>query len=215
MPSLTEQLKQYKNSFQKSVSSEVLEILSRNVSLLQKQQIKVNKLSVGDVMKGGQLYDHHGSVVEFDNLLLEAPLIITFIRGAWCPYCMIELQEWHKFIGTVETPINFVAVSAELSTFSEQAKEDNKLGFTIWEDKNYQLAKKFGLTYEVGPEMKALLLKWGINLTTRTCIDDFVLPIPATYIIDKNHTVCYAFLEVDYTERAEPKNVYQEYKKLL
>ena len=63
--------------------------------------------------------------------------------------------------------------------------------------------------------MKALMLKWGIDLSLRTFSGDFVLPIPATYIIDKNHEIRYAFLEEDYTERAEPQDVYDEYKKLI
>ena len=215
MPTLAERIRKYKNSFEKSVPAEVLEVLSRNISLLQKQQAQANKLTVGNTIKHGRIYGSKGNVVELDSLLLQAPMIITFVRGAWCPYCMLELQQWHKLLKSIDEPINFIVVSGEISSLSDQAIEDNKLGFPIWEDKNYQLAKIFGLTYDVNPEMKALLLKWGIDLTIRTCIDDFVLPVPATYIIDKNNTIRYAFLEEDYTERAEPKDVYDEYKKLL
>ena len=215
MPTLTERLIKYKNTFEKSVPSEVLEVLSRNISLLQKQHVMENRLSIGNKIQGGRIYGSNGHIVELDSLLLQAPMIITFVRGAWCPYCMLELQQWHKFIRSIEQPINFIAVSGEISSLSDQVIEDNKLGFPIWEDKNYQLANKLGLTYEVAPEMKALLLKWGIDLTIRTCMKDFVLPTPATYIIDKEHMIRYAFLEEDYTERAEPQAVYDEYVKLL
>ncbi|KGJ93970.1 redoxin domain-containing protein [Colwellia psychrerythraea] len=215
MPSLTDRLRKYKNSFEKSVPAEVLEVLSRNISLLQKKHSLQNKLNVGSVIEHGQIYGSKGHIVELDNVLLQAPIIINFIRGAWCPYCMLELQQWHKFIKSVDEPINFIVVSGEISSLSDQAIEDNKLGFPIWEDKHYRLATKFGLTYGVNDEMKELLLKWGIDLTIRTCIDDFVLPTPATYIIDKSHTIRYAFLEEDYTERAEPLDVYNEYKKWL
>jgi len=215
MPSLTERLRKYKNAFEKSVPTEVLEILSRNISLMKKQQLSKNKLSVGSKTPKGRIYGSDGHVVELDSLLLHAPVIITFVRGAWCPYCMLELQQWHKFIKSIDAPINLIVVSGERSTLSDQAIEDNKLGFPIWEDKEYQLAKVFGLAHEVGLEMKELLLKWGIDLTERTCLDDFVLPTPATYIIDKNSQIQYAFLEEDYTERAEPQDVYDEYVKLL
>lgn len=215
MPTLTERLRKYKNSFDKSVPTEVLEILSRNISLLQKQHVQENKLSVGNKIQGGQIYGSNGHSVEVTSLLIQTPMIISFVRGAWCPYCMLELQQWNKLIKTVNEPINFIAVSGELPILSEKAIEDNKLSFPIWEDKGYQLAKAFGLTYDVGKEMKALLLKWGIDLTKRNCIKNFVLPTPATYIIDKNHQIQYAFLEEDYTERAEPEIVYDEYKKWL
>ncbi len=128
---------------------------------------------------------------------------------------MLELQQWNEFIKSDDKPINFIVVSGELPTLSDQAIEDNKLSFPIWEDKGYQLAKSFGLTHDVGSEMKALLLKWGIDLTKLTCINDSVLPTPATYIIDKSHQIQFAFLEEDYTERAEPQGVYDEYRKLL
>jgi len=215
MPTLAERLRKYKNSFEKSVPAEVLEILSRNISLLQKHQVQQNKLGVGCVIEKGQISGSNGHVVELSSLLLQAPMIITFVRGAWCPYCMLELQQWNKFIRSVNQPINFIVVSGEMSALSDQAIEDNKLGFPIWEDKNYQLAKEFGLTYDVSTEMKVLLLKWGIDLTKRTCTNDFILPTPATYIIDSSHEIRYAFLEEDYTERAEPKDVYNEYKKLM
>lgn len=215
MPTLADRLKKYKNSFEKSVSSEALEILSRNISLLQKQQVLEKKLTVGNEIPNGQIYGNKQHVVELTSLLSQDPMIITFIRGAWCPYCMLELQQWHKLIRSVNKQINFIAVSGEISSLSDQAIEDNKLSFPIWEDKNYQLAKKFGLTYQVDEKMKGILLTWGIDLSIRTCIEDFILPIPATYIIDKNHRIRYAFLEEDYTERAEPVDVYNEYKKLL
>jgi len=215
MLTLTERLRKYKNSFDKSVPTDVLEILSRNISLLQKQQVQENKLSVGNKIQGGQIYGSNGHSVELTSLLIQTPIIISFVRGAWCPYCMLELQQWNKFIKSVNEPINLIVVSGELSTLSDQAIEDNKLCFPIWEDKGYQLAKAFGLTHDVGAEMKTLLLKWGIDLSKRNCINDFVLPTPATYIIDKSHQIQYAFLEEDYTERAEPEIVYDEYKKHL
>jgi len=215
MSSLSERLRKYKNSFEKSVPAEVLEVLSRNISLLQKQQAREDKLSVGSVVRHGIIYGSNGHGVELNSLLLQAPVIITFVRGAWCPYCMLELQQWNKFIRSVNQPINFIVVSGELSALSDQAIEDNKLDFPIWEDKNYQLAKEFGLAYEVGLEMKELLLKWGIDLPKRTCTNDFILPTPATYVIDTNYKISYAFLEDDYTQRAEPEDVYKEYKKLM
>ncbi|MCJ8322236.1 MAG: redoxin domain-containing protein [Colwellia sp.] len=215
MSKLTEKLREFKFSFNKSVSAEILETLSRSISLIKKQQVRENSLTVGDVVQSGKLYGSNGKIFELNDLLSQAPLIITFARGAWCPYCMLELQEWNKFIKSIDNEINIVAVSAERADLLEVAKADNQLDFPFLEDKFYHLARKFGLTYEVDAQMKEVLLKWGIDLAIRTCIDDFILPIPATYIVNKNNEICYAFLEEDYTERAEPQDVYNKYKTLL
>ncbi len=215
MATLTEQLKKFKISFDKSVPVEVLETLSRSISLIQRQQVLSKRLIVGNAVHIGALYDSEANLIDVDDLLLQNPLIITFIRGAWCPYCMLELQHWNEFLKSRNEQVNFVAISAETSDLSELAKADNKLDFTMLVDKEYQLSRKFGLTYEIDSEMKALLLKWGVDLTKRTCIDDYLLPIPATYIIDKNNEIRYAFIEEDYTQRAEPSKVYNEYKKLI
>lgn len=215
MSTLAEQLLKYKNSFNESTSTEILEIISRRVSLLQKQKVLVNCLNVDDVVPNKRFNDGKGSCVALDKLLSRTPLIITFVRGAWCPYCMLELQAWNQFIQSISSPINFVAVSGETSDLLVLAKKDNNLDFPILEDKDYFLAKNFGLMYEVGDEMKTLLLKWGIDLMKRTCTNDYLLPIPATYILDKKHVIKYAFLEEDYTQRAEPQEVYNEYKRLV
>ncbi len=215
MATLTEQLKKFKISFDKSVPVEVLETLSRSISLIQRQQVLSKRLIVGNAVHIGALYDSEANLIDVDDLLLQNPLIITFIRGAWCPYCMLELQHWNEFLKSRNEQVNFVAISAETSDLSELAKADNKLDFTMLVDKEYQLSRKFGLTYEIDSEMKALLLKWGVDVTKRTCIDDYLLPIPATYIIDKNNEIRYAFIEEDYTQRAEPSKVYNEYKKLI
>jgi len=215
MLTLTDRLRSFKNSFNKSVPVEVLETLSRSVSLIQKQKVVENSLIIGSTVKPAQLYDSNENAIQLDELLLKAPLIISFIRGAWCPYCMLELQQWNEFISSIVGEVNFIAVSGETPCLLAQAKLDNQLDFPILVDKDYQLAHQFGLTYEVDPNMKALLMKWGIDLKLRTCLDDFLLPIPATYIINKHLEIKYAFLEEDYTERAEPQKVYNEYKKLL
>ena len=215
MTRLTEQLQKYKNNFNETVSSEILEIISRSVSLIQKQRVVESSLKLGDVVENNKVNDDKGNAIALDELLLDSPLIITFVRGAWCPYCMLELQAWNKFIQSTNSPINFVAVSGETSNLLRLARKDNRLDFSIMEDKDYSLAHKFGLIYEVDDEMKKLLLKWGIDLTKRACTNDFLLPVPATYILDKNHVIRYAFLEEDYTQRAEPQDVYNEYKKLV
>jgi peroxiredoxin len=215
MTKLTEQLQKYKNNFNETVSSEILEIISRSVSLLQKQKVLAGSLKLGDVVENNNVNDDKGKPIALDDLLLESPLIITFVRGAWCPYCMLELQAWNHFIQSINSPINFVAVSGETPNLLRLARKDNRLDFSIMVDKDYSLAHKFGLIYEVDSEMKKLLLKWGIDLTKRACTDDFLLPVPATYILDKNHVVRYAFLEEDYTQRAEPQDVYNEYQKLV
>lgn len=215
MTKLTEQLQKYKNNFNETASSEILEIISRSVSLLQKQKVIEGSLKLGDVVENNNVNDDKGNTTALDDLLLESPLIITFVRGAWCPYCMLELQAWNHFIQSTNSPINFVAVSGETPNLLRLARKDNRLDFSIMLDKDYSLAHTFGLIYKVDDEMKTLLLKWGIDLTKRACTDDFLLPIPATYILDKNHVIRYAFLEEDYTQRAEPKDVYNEYQKLV
>lgn len=217
MTTLTEQLQKYKNNFNETVSSEILEIISRNVSLLQKQKVLKSSLKVGDVVEINRVNDGRGNAVVLDKLLSGSPLIITFVRGSWCPYCMLELQAWNKLIQLTNHnhSVNFVAISGETAGLLRLAKRDNNLNFRITEDKGYFLAQSFGLIYKVPDEMKKLLLKWGIDLKKRACTDDFLLPIPATYILDKNHVIRYAFLEEDYTQRAEPQDVYNEYLKLM
>ncbi|KZN52855.1 hypothetical protein N474_02770 [Pseudoalteromonas luteoviolacea CPMOR-2] len=213
MASLAQALNEFKHSYEKSAPAEILETLSRNVSLLQEQRTLRASPQISEAMPNGTLYDNNGLAVSLHSLL-QRPLIITFFRGGWCPYCMLELQAWEQLIKEQPLMPNLIAVSGEIPSFTKQVQKDNALSFPVLIDPSFTVMEKFGLVYEVNDALKQVLLKWGVDLTERTARKEFALPIPATYIVDTSGTVQYVFIEEDYTSRAEPKDVLAVYNSL-
>ncbi|KZX01111.1 hypothetical protein JL49_07630 [Pseudoalteromonas luteoviolacea] len=213
MASLAQALREFKQTYEQSAPAEILETLSRNVSLLQQQRIHAKGPQVSEPMPNGTLFDNKGNAVNL-HALLQRPLIITFFRGGWCPYCMLELQTWEQLINEQPLMPNLIAVSDEKQSFTEQVQQDNALSFPVLIDPNFSVMEQFGLVYEVNDTLQQVLLKWGVDLTERTVRKEFALPIPATYIIDSGGIVQYAFVEEDYTSRAEPSEVLAIYQRL-
>lgn len=215
MSPLAEQLKQYKNSFDASTPADILETINRSISLFQSNSVCSSCLPVGAKIPGFNLRSLSGEMVSSETLLANGPLVIVFIRGGWCPYCILEMQAWQRHYEASFESFNIVAISPEIPEYTSQVKQENNIGFPILIDENMDYAEKLGLIWQLDEEMKALLLKWNIDLTERTQEKQFQLPVPATFVIGQDHTIHFRFIEEDYTLRAEPAEVLKVYNKLL
>ena len=137
--------------------------------------------------------------------------MVKFYRGAWCPYCRIELQAYDKMMPQFHTNgIRFLAVSPDNFQEIRKMKKELKIGFLIMKDKDNALASKFGLKFTLPKQLEKLYKQFGIDVKKSTGQTESNLPIPGTYIIDSAGNVRYAFVEVDYTKRAEPSEVLKQ-----
>lgn len=215
MADLADKLRQYKSSFDASTPTEILETINRSISLFQSHSVCNNCLPVGDKFPSFRLQSVSGETVDSEVLLQKAPLVITLIRGGWCPYCMLEMQAWQRHFEASFEQFNIVAITPELFPYAHQVKQDNNISFPILVDKDMAFAKQLGLIWDLDEDMTALLLKWNINITERTSENNFQLPVPATFVIGQNYTIYFRFIEEDYTQRAEPSEVLKTYNNLL
>lgn len=215
MADLADKLRQYKSSFDASTPTEILETINRSISLFQSHAVCSTCLPIGEQFPAFRLQSVTGETVNSDLLLQSGPLVVSFIRGGWCPYCMLEMQAWQRHFEASFEQFNIVAITPELFQYAHQVKQDNNISFPILVDKDMTFAKQLGLIWDLDDEMKALLLKWNINITERTSETKFLLPVPATFVIDQNYTIHFRFIEEDYTQRAEPSEVLKSYNKLL
>lgn len=215
MAALAEKLRQFKSSFDASTPTEILETINRSISLFQQENVCQTCLITGSTFPSFTLNNLQGNVTELTQLVQDKPLVITFIRGGWCPYCVLEMQAWQSYYKASFEEFNIVAITPEFPEFSSQLQKDNNISFPILIDKGLQLVSKLGLVWSLDADMQDLLLKWNIDLTKRSCETKFNVPIPATFVIDKDLTIKYRFIEEDYTIRAEPSDVIKAYQALL
>ena len=167
---------------------------------------------VGDKAPDFTLPDSAGNDVSLSGLLAEGPVIIVFYRGAWCPYCNITLAEWQAHADQVKAlGAQIVAISPQKAEYSLESKEKNELGFAVLSDVGSKTSDAFGITSLVTPEILELWKSKGfIDLAVQNGEAGEAsgkLPLPATYLIDREGTILYAFAEAEYRNRAEPKEV--------
>ncbi|UGB30973.1 MULTISPECIES: peroxiredoxin-like family protein [Bacillales] len=202
---LYEQLQGVVEQFKLQAPQEVLDNLAKSVSdLIEKEQ--VSGLVVGSKAPNFTLKDATGKEVTLSEEVAKGPVILTFYRGGWCPFCNLELQAYKKHMDTIkEQDAQLIAVSPESPDNSLSSREKHDLPFYVLSDTNSHVSSAYKVAYEV-PEYLAETLKGalGLDLIRYNDADVAMLPVPATYIIDKEGIIQLAFVNPDYTSRLEP-----------
>ena len=143
--------------------------------------------------------------------------MLTFYRGAWCPYCNTSLRGFQTELGEILDAGGYlVAVSPQAEIGSQEMAETNALSFPVLSDIGNRVSRDYGLVFEVDePRRRAQYEAVGIDLPAVNGTDSLAgtgqgaweLPVPATYVIDTDGTIRAAFVEADYTQRADPRDV--------
>ncbi len=154
-----------------------------------------------------------GKTIKLHDCIKNMPTIIIFFRGTWCPYCNFQLREYIKVLEG-EKSVNLIAISPEKPDVTKETVDINETPFTMLSDENNVLATQLSLVFTLPEDLQQVYSNIGINVEKSQGNADFRLPIPATYIVDANATIVKAWLNVDYTYRAEPSEVIAEYKKM-
>ncbi|MFB6440925.1 peroxiredoxin-like family protein [Streptomyces sp. NPDC056411] len=163
---------------------------------------------VGDTAPGFRLPDATGATVALADLLSSGPVVLTFYRGAWCPFCHIALhalQEQHAAI--TERGARLVAVSPQIPDESLTLTEKHSLAFDVLSDVGSDTAREYGLAFDLPEDLAELYDSFGFDLRRVNGGHPRTLPLPATYVIDRDATIRWAFIATDYTARAEPSEI--------
>lgn len=164
--------------------------------------------TVGDPAPRFTLPSATGTTVALDDLLAEGPVVLTFYRGAWCPYCNLALrtlQQHHPDI--TARGARLVAVSPQIPDESLTLTEKHGLAFDVLSDLGSDTAKQYGLAFDLPDDLAAAYDKLGLDLQRVNDGHPRTLPLPATYVIDRDGVIRWAFVDTDYTTRAEPADI--------
>jgi peroxiredoxin len=183
-------------------------IHARAVAQLKEKHFAANILPVGAKAPTFDLPDHDGRIVRSSDLVAKGKLVLCFIRGRWCPFCVGQMEAMNLVLPQIEQAgATLVAVSPQTVKQAFFMHDQHKLRFPLLSDADNQVARKFGLTYRVPDAQEAVYRKALVNLPFTNGDDSWELPIPATYIVDREGTIRYASANEDYTERPEPDDL--------
>lgn len=165
-------------------------------------------IGVGATAPDFVLPDATGAEVRLSERLASGPVVLSFYRGGWCPYCNLELRALQAALGSFERcGAALVAVSPQAPDSSLTTVEKHDLEFPVLSDVGNVVARDYGLVFEVPPDLLEAYDRFGIDLEAANGDESHELPIPATYVIDQDRTVRFAFVDADYTRRADPADV--------
>ena len=149
-----------------------------------------------------------GVLVDIKSLLNRGPVIVTFYRGGWCPYCNLELRAFQKILPEIKAAgASLVAISPEKPDDTLSTTEKNALDFEVLSDIGQKIGRAFGLVYTFSDELKWAYREFGLDIPGKNGADEWALPISATYVIGQDGKIMYAYSDADYRDRAEPAEV--------
>jgi peroxiredoxin len=162
----------------------------------------------GDKAPAFTLNDPDGNPVSSAALLAKGPLVVSFYRGVWCPYCNMELQALQEALPAFQAlGANLVAISPQTAVNSRKSVRQNALDFPILSDTHNDVAAAFGLRFALPDYLVALYQGLKNDLPSFNGDPSWTLPMPARYVIGQDGTILYAEVNPDYTRRPEPEDM--------
>nr|WP_145355861.1 peroxiredoxin-like family protein [Roseimaritima multifibrata] len=206
-PSLSQQLTEKAGEAIKRYPPEALAKMKSAVDSVRETGIEKSAKQVGDKAIDAKLSGWDGSSVQLSELWKEGPVVLMWYRGGWCPYCNLQLRAMQNELGALEsTGAKLVVLTPELPANAKKTAESNDLGIVALHDSKNEIAKKYGVVFDL-PESILPIYRDRLKLGEVNGSDAMELPLSATYVIDTDGVIRYAYLNADYKQRPEPSEI--------
>ncbi|NDI36797.1 peroxiredoxin-like family protein [Chengkuizengella sediminis] len=212
---LAQAIKQFQDENLKRVPQEVLEQVFQSIKELDESD-HPKGLKVGDIAPDFTLKNAVGEEVHLYEELNKGPVILSFYRGEWCPYCNLEVRAYQQKINEItELGAQLFAISPEEPNYSLTLKEKHDLSFQVLSDIGSKISVDYKLTFQLPDYLKEVYKNvFQYDLVKRNNDVSWTLPIPATYIINSNKKIVAGFASAEYYKRMEPSEAIETLKKL-
>lgn len=205
--SLKEQIQKFQEANAGQMPPEVVALFGRALNELRDSGV-AQGLSVGTKAPNFSLKDALGNDVELYKELAKGPVVLTFYRGQWCPYCNLQLRAYQEILPDIHgLGAQLIAVNPQNPDKSLSMKEKAGLTFTVLSDVQGLVAEKYRLRFDIPVYIREIYEKMGLNLTEHNAGGEWSLPVPATMVIAQNAVIRSAFIDPDYTKRMEPQDI--------
>ena len=171
-------------------------------------QVAAQAIKPGDTMPGFLLPNAEGRLIDSPGLLARGPLVVTFFRGGWCPYCSATLEALEAVLPELSrTGGTLVAMTPETGGRALAMKRDRGLHYEVLVDVDLAVAMAFGIVFRTPPLYMELLRRHGVDLAERSGNSGWLLPVPAAFLVGQDGVVRRSWVNVDFTQRAEPTEI--------
>ena len=198
-----EDLKILRQDLLTQLPPDVLNMLNSSLTDMLNEKLDSHALQCGDIAPDFSLISTDNEKINLYQLLETQPVIISFFRGSWCPFCVKELEHFQNNLELIQKNAHFIAISPQKSSISAQLKKEKSMSITILTDTKNNIANKFGLVFTLPEKVRELYKSLGANLLDFNDDDSYTLPIPATYLIGQDKKIHFAYVNANYMERAD------------
>jgi peroxiredoxin len=183
--------------------------MDRHVAHLAETGIERSAKQAGDHAPAIRLPDQHGETFDVSALLAKGPVVITFYRGGWCPFCNLELKAYQALLPRIAAAgASLVAISPEKPDDTMTTAGKNEVTFPVLSDIGNAVGKAFGVVYAFTDEVRGVYNGFKLDIPAKNGTpDDWSLPLSATYIIGGDGIIQFADTRVDYRERTDPLEI--------
>lgn len=158
--------------------------------------------AVGDTLPDALLCDQDGRLVAVSSLYSQNPLVISFNRGHWCPFCRLQLMALKRATDAfAASGTQIVSIVPETAEFSNRMIAINDLPFPVLSDVDLAFALEVGLAIWVGEEIETIYQAGGLDLARFQGGRTGLLPIPATFVLARGGRILARFVEPDFRKR--------------
>ncbi len=211
---LKKKLDEKKEKFNEKAPEDIKKLYAEGIQAVVDDGTLDAAKKLGDKAPDFTLKNALGEEVSLSSYLNKGPVILTWYRGGWCPYCNITLASLQEFLSQYKAEgASLIALTPEVPDKSITTKEKLELEFEVLSDLNNKIAKEYGLVFTL-IEGVADKYQKGFDLHGYNGDESNTLPLAATYVIDTDGTIKYAFLDADYRNRAEPSDILEALRAL-
>jgi peroxiredoxin len=207
---LSERLRERRELIAKYVPPETQDAARSVIEEIRASSIHERVLRPGMEAPSFELPDQNHLPVSFTALLKLGRLVVMFFRGRWCPFCIAQLEAMNEVAASIRRlGAELVAISPQTVHQSSLMRDQHRLDFAILSDSENRVARSFGLVYGVPEYQRRIYQRSFTNLPFLNGDSSWELPIPATFILERDGCVLWASANVDYTCRPDPAEILQ------
>ena len=205
---LAEQTQKTVNDFISALPDDVKQVVGKNFEKLLLSDVAKDAKNISDTAPDFALPNVRGGTGRLYENLKRGPVVLSFYRGGWCPFCNLEFRALQQCLPEIKSlGASLIGISPETPDNSLSTVEKNYLEFDVLSDQGNKVAREYGLVMKVFEELRPFYLEWGFDIPAVNGDDSYELPLPATYVIEANGLIRAAHVDKDYTKRMEPADI--------
>ncbi|WP_423920734.1 peroxiredoxin-like family protein [Frigoribacterium sp. 2-23] len=203
------QVAEFNEGFTAQIGPEFSKVFDDEQRALRDAGVPADAVRAGDTLVGATLVTPAGESVELADLVGEAPAVLVFYRGAWCPYCNLTLKTYQADLlpHLASRGIPLVAISPQTPEASEQSVANGSLDFTVVSDPGNVLSRALGIQTEPSADARAVHTQLGFDVADSNADATGDVPFPTVLVVDEEGVVVFADVHTDYTTRTEVRDI--------